>query len=458
MKVIVCGAGQVGSNIARQLAREGNDITLIDQNADLVRKIGDDLDVRGMVGHASHPEILEAAGAAESDMLIAVTYSDEVNMIACQVAHSLFGVPKKVARIRSQEYLLPMWSDLYSRDNLPIDVIISPEVEVARAIGRRLKVPGAFDMVSFADGMVQVIGVRLDESCPIVNTPLRQLTELFPDLNIVVVGINRMGNMIVPTSTDQMFPGDEVYFTADASHVSRAMPLFGHEEQEARSIVIIGGGNIGLHLARIIEQDMSNVSLKVIETSVKRAEFIQEQLENVIVLAGDALDPEILNEANVGHAETVVALTNDDEVNILSSLLAKGQGGESAITLINNPVFSNLMTSLGIDVVVDPRATTVSEILRHIRRGRIRGLHSFQDGAAEVVEGEALETSKLVGKELRDVKLPQGTIIGAILRDGEVIIPRGSTIIKTKDRVVIFALRNAVRKVEEMFSVSLEFF
>ncbi len=458
MRVIVCGAGQVGSNIARQLAREGNDITLIDQNVDLVRKIGDDLDVRGMVGHASHPNVLEEAGAAEADMIIAVTYSDEVNMIACQVAHSLFDVPKKVARIRAQEYLLPMWSDLYSRDHLPIDVIISPEVEVAHAISRRLKVPGAMDMVSFADGKVQVIGVRLDESCPIVNTPLRQLTELFPDLNIVVVGIYRSGKMIVPSSDDQMFPGDEVYFTADVGHVARAMPLFGHEEQEARSIVIVGGGNIGLNLAQLIEQDMGNVSLKIIEHNQARAELIQEQLQNTIVLSGDALDPEILTEAKVNRAETLVALTNDDEVNILSSLLAKGQGCESAITLINNPVFSNLMTSHGIDVVVDPRATTVSEILRHIRRGRIRGLHSFQDGAAEVLEGEAMETSKLIGKELRDVNLPRGTIIGAILRDDQVIIPRGDTVIKPNDRVVVFALSNAVRKVEEMFSVSLEFF
>ncbi|MCG8492962.1 MAG: Trk system potassium transporter TrkA [Sneathiellales bacterium] len=458
MKVIVCGAGQVGSNIARQLAREGNDVTIVDQNPELVQKIGDELDVRAMVGHASHPEMLENAGAPEAEMIIAVTYSDEVNMVACQVAHSLFDVPKKVARIRSQQYLEPMWSDLYSRDHLPIDVIISPEVEVAEAIARRLKVPGAFDTVSFADGLVQVIGVRLDESCPIVNTPLRQLTELFPDLNIVVVGIYREGKMIVPSSNDQMFPGDEVYFAADIEHVSRAMPLFGHEEQEARNIVIVGGGNIGLHLAQTIEREMKNVSLKLIETSRKRAEFIQEQLVSAIVLNGDALDPEILSEANVRRAETIVALTNDDEVNILSSLLAKGQGSETAITLINNPVFSNLMTSLGVDVVVDPRATTVSEILRHIRRGRIRGLHSFQDGAAEVVEGEALETSKLVGKELRDVKLPQGTIIGAIMREGKVVIPRGTTIIKPNDRVVIFALSNAVRKVEEMFSVSLEFF
>ena len=458
MKVIICGAGQVGSNIARQLARENNDVTVIDQSADLVRKIGDELDVRAMVGHASHPDVLERAGAHDADMLIAVTYSDEINMVACQVAHSIFDVPKKVARIRSQQYLDHDWAHLFSRENLPIDVITSPEIEVAQAIERRLKVPGAFDTVSFGDGLVQVIGVRLDESCPIVNTPLRQLTELFPDLNVVVVAINRDGNMMIPASDDQMFPGDEVYFAADTQHVARAMPLFGHEEQEARSIVVVGGGNIGLHLAQFIEKNMRNVSLKLIEFNRERAEYVLEHLDNTIVLHGDGLDPEILHEANVAQAETIVALTNDDEVNILSSLLAKAQGCQTAITLINNPVFGTLVTSLGIDVVVDPRATTVSEILRHIRRGRIRGLHSFRDGAAEVVEGEALETSQLVGKPLREIKLPAGTIVGAIIHGDKVEIPRGDSVIQTDDRVIILGLRNAVRKVEDMFSVSLEFF
>ena len=339
-----------------------------------------------------------------------------------------------------------------------IDVIISPEIEVAHAIERRLKVPGAFDTVSFADGKVQVIGVRLDESCPIVNTPLKQLTELFPDLNVIVVAIFRDGKMIVPASDDQMFPGDEVYFAAENSHVARAMPLFGHEEEEARSIVIVGGGNIGLHLAQFIEQNMRKVSLKLIENNKERAEKITDDLTRTVVLHGSALDPELLQEANAARAETVVALTNDDEVNILSSLLAKGQGTKTAITLINNPVFGNLVTTLGIEVVVDPRATTVSEILRHIRRGRIRGLHSFRDGAAEVVEGDALETSLLVGKPLRDIKLPPGTIIGAVIKGDDVEIPRGDSIIQADDRVIILGLQESIQKIEEMFSVGLEFF
>ncbi len=458
MKVIVCGAGQVGSNIARQLARENNDVTLIDQSPELVRKIGDELDVRAMVGHASHPDALERAGAYDADMIIAVTYSDEVNMVACQIAHSIFDIPKKIARIRSNQYTDPLWAHLFSRENLPIDVIISPEDEVAHAIERRLKVPGAFDTVSFADGKVQVIGVRLDESCPIINTPLKQLTELFPDLNVVVVAIYRDGKMIVPASDDQMFPGDEIYFAADSAHVARAMPLFGHEEQEARSIVIVGGGNIGFHLAKFIEENMRKVSLKLIEHNRERAEKITDELERTVVLHGSALDPELLQEANAAQAETIVALTNDDQVNIISSLLAKGQGTETAVTLINNPVFGNLVTTLGLEVVVDPRAITVSVSLRHIRRGRIRGLHSFRVGAAEVVEGDALETSLLVGKPLRDIKLPHGTIIGAVIKGETVEIPRGDSVIHADDRVIILSLQGSVQKVEEMFSVGLEFF
>jgi len=458
MKVIVCGAGQVGSNIARQLARENNDVTLIDQSPELVRKISDELDVQAMVGHASHPDILESAGAYDADMIIAVTYSDEINMVACQIAHSIFNIPKKVARIRAQQYTDPIWAHLFSRENLPIDVIISPENEVAKAIERRLKVPGAFDSVSFADGKVQVIGVRLDESCPIVHTPLKQLTELFPNLNVVVVAIYREGKMIVPASDDQMYPGDEVYFAADTNHVARAMPLFGHEEQEARSIVIVGGGNIGLHLAQYVEKNMRKVSLKLIESNRARAEKISNDLLRTVVLNGSGLDPDLLQEANAAGAEAVIALSNDDQVNILSSLLAKGQGAKTAVTLINNPVFGNLVTSLGIEVVVDPRATTVSEILRHIRRGRIRGLHSFRDGAAEVIEGDALETSLLVGKPLRDIKLPPGTIIGAVIKGDKVEIPRGDSIIRADDRVIILGLQDSIQKVEEMFSVGLEFF
>lgn len=458
MKVIICGAGQVGTSIARHLAGENNDVTVIDQEPTLIQKISDTLDVRAINGFASHPGILEQAGARDADMLIAVTYSDEVNMVACQVGHSLFNVPTKIARVRNQNYLLPIWADLFSREHMPIDVIISPEREVARAIGRRLQVPGALDVVPMADGKVRVVGVRCVESTPIVNTPLRQLTSLFTDLAIVIVGILRNERAIVPKPEDQMLPGDEVYFVCSSAHLSRALASFGHEEAEARSVVIAGGGNIGLTLAQEIERDHPGVDVKVIEYSRDRARFVAQALNRTMVLNGDVLDPEILDEANIARTETFVAVSNDDEVNILSSLLAKRSGCARTVTLINTLTYAPLITQLGIDAVVNPRAITVSSILQHVRRGRIRSVYSVREDFGEVIEAEALETSPLVGRPLKDARLPAGVIIGAIVRDGEVIVPRGETVIATKDRVVMFATYEAVKKVEKMFAVRLDFF
>ena len=458
MKVIVCGAGQVGFNIARQLSGEHNDVTVIDQSPKLVKRIHDNLDVHGLVGFASQPDVLEAAGASDADMIIAVTFADEVNMVACQVAHSLFNVPTKIARVRAQSYLRPIWQDLFSRDHMPIDVIISPELEVARSAERRLEVPGAFDMIPFGDDKLRFIGVRLTDECPIVDTPLRQLTELFPDLNIVVVGVDRGGKLLVPTGDDQMFVGDEVFFISDREHVSRALSLFGHEEKEARRIIIVGGGNIGLFLAESMERDHPSVRVKIIELNLARAEYVAERLERSVVINGDALDSEILVEANAGSTETVIAVADDDEVNILASLLAKRHGCQRAITLINNSGYGPLLASLGIDAVVNPRASTVSTILQHVRRGRIKAVHSLRDGVAEVIEAEALQNSPLVGVPLRDVNLPMGMIVGGVLRGDNVIIPRGDTVIQVKDRVIIFALADAVKRVEKMFSVRLDFF
>lgn len=457
MKVIVCGAGQVGTSIVRYLAAEDNDVTVIDQSPELVRKISDAFDVKAMEGFASHPDVLEAAGIRDADMIIAVTYADEVNMVACQIAHALFEVPTAIARVRHQSYLDPVWSDLFSRDHMAIDVIISPEIEVARAVMRRLDVPGAFDMVPMADGKVRIIGVRCTEDTPIINTPLRHLTQLFPDLNIIVIGIVRDGKGFVPAADDHMLPGDEVYFVSDAERVSRAMSTFGHEEKAARRIVILGGGNIGRYLARQIDKH-PGVSAKLIEFDKAKAELAAAELEHTIVLHGDALDPDILDEANVSTAEAVVAVTNEDEVNILASLLAKRAGCQRAITLINKSTYSPLISSLGIDVTVSPRAITVSTILQHIRRGRIRAVHSLGDGFGEVIEAEALETSPVVGQMLREIDFPDGVIIGALVRGGEVILPRGDTVVKPKDRVVLFAIASAVKTIERMFSVRLEFF
>ncbi len=457
MKVVICGAGQVGYHIASYLASEQNDVTVIDQAPELIARVNETLDVQAFVGNASQPDVLESAGAADADMIIAVTFADEVNMVACQVAHSLFNVPTKIARIRQQSFLEPVWADLFSRDHMPIDVIISPEIEVAQAISRRLAVPGAFDMIPLAEDKVRVIGVRCTEDCPIVHTPLRQLTELFPDLHIVVVGIVHEENAFIPKSTDQMFPGDEVYFVADTDHVPRALAAFGYEEQEAHRMVIIGGGNIGLNLAKVIEAT-PDMTARIVERDQVRARKIASMLPDTMVTWGDGLDAEILEEINIRSADTVVAVTDDDETNILGSLLAKRYGVERTIALANKTTYSSLVTTLGIDVLVNPRAITVSTILQHIRRGRIRAVHSLRDGFGEIIEAEALETSPLVGSQIREGKLPSGVIIGAIVRDGEVIIPRGDTDVRARDRVILLATAGSVKKVEKLFAVRLEFF
>ncbi len=458
MKVLVCGAGEVGFNIARHLSSEDNDVVVIDHSAERIQKVNDALDVQGLLGFASHPDILEQAGASNSDMLIAVTQSDEINIVACQVAHSLFDVPTKIARIRHRSYLEPAWADLFSRDNMPIDVIISPEVEVAKSIARRLDVPGALDLTSFADDRVRMVGVRLDQTCPVVNTPLRQLNELFPDLNITIVYIVRGDQTLFPESMEQLLPGDEIYFIGDTADLGRAMALFGHEEETARRLIIVGGGNIGLLLAGQLETSNPDINLKLIEYEKERAEYVADRLEQTIVLNGDALDTDILDEANVSSAETIIAVTDNDEVNVLASVLAKRHGCLRAVTLINASTFAPLILPLGIDASVSPREITVSSILQHVRRGRIRSVYSLHGGEAEVIEADALETSPLVGAPLKDVKLPRGVLIGALVRGDEVIIPRGNTVIKEHDRVVIFAPHDVVKKVERMFAVAIGFF
>jgi len=442
MKVIICGAGQVGSNIARHLAAEANDVTVIDSSPELIQKISDTLDVKAMVGFASFPNVLEQAGASDADMIIAATYSDEVNMVACQVAHSLFNVPTKVARVRQQIYLREDYMALFSADHMPIDVIISPELEVAKAVARRLLLPGASEMIPLAGDKVRLIGVRLGEDCPIINTPLRQLTALFPDLNINVVAIMRGDTQFVPHGDDQMLVKDEVYFVADTKHMMRAMAAFGHEEREAQRIVIVGGGNIGLCLAGLLEARTPSVSTKIIERDRERAEQIAQSLTRTMVLHGDALDPEIL----------------DDETNILVSLLAKRYGCQRTVALINKQTYNSLFSVLDIDAVVNPRAITVSTILQHVRRGRVRAVHTIGDGFGEVLEVEAMETSGIVGMPIRDLKLPQGAIVGAIVRDGEVVIPRGSGVVRANDRVIVFSTEAVVKKVEKMFAVRLEYF
>jgi len=458
MRVVICGAGQVGYGIAEQLAAEQNDVSVIDMSPQLIQALRDTLDVRGFVGHGAHPDVLTQAGIEQADMIIAVTLYDEVNMIACQVAHSLFNVPTKIARIRAQDYLKPHWSDLFSSNHLPIDVIISPEVEVGEMILRRLQLPGAVDTVYFANGDVVVVGIECHEECPVVDTPLSQLTELFPDLRAVVVGILRDGSLFVPRSADSMLVGDLVYVVSHKDQVRRTLSIFGHDEQEAHRVVIAGGGNIGLFVAATLEARGSRAKVKIVESTRDRAVVIAEQLKRTVVLHGNALDQDILREADVHEADTLVAVTNDDEVNILACVMAKRLGCRRTMALINNRSYPTFTRALGIDATVNPRTVTVSRILQHVRRGRIRGVHTIENGLAEVIEAEALETSPLVGKPLRELDLADGIRIGAIYREGKVIVPDGASQIAAKDRVIIFAMAERVRQVEQMFRVSLDFF
>ncbi len=457
MRVIVCGAGRVGVGIARRLSREDNEVTVIDQSKDLIRMVAERLDVRGIVGNGAYPETLEEAGAREADMLIAVTYSDEVNMIACQIAHTLFNLPTKIARVRAQGYLDPRFSDLFSRNHLPIDVIISPEREVSEAIMQRMSTPGAFEIKAFAEGRIWAVGVKLRDECPIINTPLRQVAELFPDLKITIVGIRRDGKMWRAHADDQLDVSDEIFFIADRADVPRALEIMGQAAQQARRVIIIGGGNVGLFVAKGLEK-LGSMKIRLIERERKRAEFIAEELERTVVLQGDGLGRAILREAGAADAETVVAVTDNDQVNILASVVAKREGARRAMALINDQDYGPVSEAVGIDRFIDPRSITISTILQHIRRGRIKGVFSLSDGQAELIDAIALETSPLVNKPLREAALPEGVMIGAVFRDGEVVMPTGDTVINTGDRVVLLAMRDNVKDVEQMFRVSIEYF
>jgi len=457
MRIIICGAGRVGFGIARRLSVENNEVTVIDQSKDLVRSISERLDVRGVVGNGSYPEVLAEAGAREADMIIAVTYSDEVNMIACQVANSLFNVPTKIARIRAAGYLDPAYSDLFGRNHLPIDVIISPEREVSEAIMQRMATPGAFETKSFVDGAVWAVGVKLKDDCPILNSPLRQVASLFPDLKITIVLIKRADKIWRAHADDQLSAGDEIYFIADRNDVGRALEIMGKTERRARRVIIIGGGNIGLYVAGGLEK-LGNMKIRLIERDRARAEVIAAALDRTIVLQGDGLDRALLREAGVEDAESVVAVTNNDQVNILASVVAKREGAGRAMALINDPDYGAISEAVGVDRFVDPRATTISTILQHIRRGRIKGLYSVGDGAAELIDAIALETSPLVNKPLAEAELPEGVMIGAVYRDGKVSMPNSKTTIKPGDRIVLMALKENVKDVEQMFRVSIDYF
>lgn len=458
MRVIICGAGQVGYNIAAYLSRENNDVTVIDQDSDMIARINMELDANGIVGAGSSPEILDLAGANDADMIIAVTAQDEVNMVACQVAHSLFNVPKKIARLRQPVYRDPAWANLFSRAHMPIDVIITPEMEVAKAVEMRLSVPGTTSVTPMADENIYLCGVLCEQDCPLVNTPLKQLKELFPHMRVNIISIVRQGRPFIPNNDDQMLIGDEVMFVAEKSQLPRILTGFGHDEKEAHNVVIIGGGNIGLSLTKRIIEAYPKANLKLIETDCARATKLSEDMEDILILHGSGLNKEILEDANIAKSDVTIAVTNDDESNLLSCLLAREYGCKRVIPLVNKDCYNVLIGSLGLGAVVSPKAITVSTIMRHVRRGRIKAIHNLLGDFAEVLEIEASDSLDILNVALKDLLLPSGVLICAILRENDVIIPDGDTVIKHQDLVIILAPQGQASAVEKLFSASIDIF
>ncbi len=458
MKVIICGAGQVGWQIARHLSGENNDVTVVDSNPELVHRATETMQVQGVAGFASHPDVLEQAGARDADMIIAATYSDEVNMVICQVAHSIFEVPRRIARLRSQSYLSAVYSDLYRRDRMPIDVVISPEREVSVAALQRLDAPAAFDTESFLDGKSQLLGILIEDDCPVINTPLRQLTDLFSTLSAIVAGVRRKGTLFVPEAGDQLYAGDEIYVFTNTPDMARTLEVFGKSNTKQERIVILGAGNVGLGVALELEKRPDRVRAKVIEKSRSQAEIAADALEKTIVLHGDGLSAELLSEAGIARADAILCVTDDDKTNVLAAVRAKAEGCPLAICLVNDPSLVSLMTSMGIDAYINPRATTVSSILRHIRHGRVRAVYSIGDAEAEVIEAQVMSTSLIAGQKISEVDFPEGVLVGAIMQGEKLLRPRGDTLINEGDVVVLFALSGDVPEVERLLQVSIDYF
>ena len=455
MNIIICGAGRVGFTIAKLLSEQDHSITVVDQSSEDIQKIKDSLDVNAIVGKATYPSILEKAKGADADMIIAVTRNDEINMLICQIAYTTFKISKKIARIRSQNYLEPKFSKLYNKENLPIDVIISPELEIAKSLLRKLEAPGALDNIPFADNKIRLLEILIEENCPIKNIKLNELTKKFPDLEANILGVIRNEKFIILKKNDVMEKEDKAYVIINSSQMAKTLKAFGHNEKISSKILIIGGGNIGYNLAKNIEETFDSARIKIIEKNKERAEFIANELNNSIIINGDALDEDVLSEANLDEIETVLALTNDDEDNLMISVLVeKFSKNKKTIALTNKSNYSLLQSSLKIDDLIDPRMSTVSSILKHVHKGTIETAYSILNGEYEVIEAEIIETSELINKELKNANLPDEIRIGAILRGDDIIIPRSSFVFQKDDKVVFLAKNDQISVVENMFRIS----
>jgi len=457
MKIIILGAGQVGGTLAEHLASEANDITVVDTDADRLRNLGDRLDIRTVQGRGSFPTVLRQAGADDADMLVAVTNSDETNMVACQVAYTLFHTPTKIARVREAAYLTR--AGLFDNEAIPVDVLISPEQVVTNYIKRLIEYPGALQVIDFGEGKAQLVAVKAYYGGPLVGQQLRQLRTHMPNVDTRVAAIFRRDRPILPQGDTVIEADDEVFFIAAKSDIRAVMgEMRGHDEDYKR-IVIAGGGHIGERLAEAIE---SRYQVKIIEMNPARCRYLSDTLHNTLILQGSASDRDLLLEENIANSDLFLALTNDDEANIMSSLLAKRMGARKVMTIINNPAYVDLVQGGEIDIAVSPQLATIGTLLTHVRRGDIVSVHSLRRGAAEAIEAVAhgdAHSSKVIGRAIKDISLPTGTTIGAIIRADEVLIAHDATVIESGDHVILFLVdKKYIRDVERLFQVGLSFF
>ncbi|MED5603165.1 Trk system potassium transporter TrkA [Alloalcanivorax venustensis] len=458
MKIIILGAGQVGGTLAENLAGERNDITVIDIDGERLRELGDRLDIGTVLGMGCYPWVLKEAGAEDADMLIAVTNSDEVNMVACQVAYTLFRTPTKIARIRTAHYTSRA-DKLFNENAIPIDVIISPEQVVTDYIKRLIEHPGALQVVNFATGRVQLVAVRAYYGGPLVGNELRELRKHMPNVETRVAAIFRRNRPIIPEGNTVIEADDEVFFIAAKNDIRAVMSELRRLEHNYKRVLIAGGGNIGYRLAKSIQH---RYNVKIIERSPQRAEWLGERLGHTVVLQGLATDRDELLKANIENTDVFCALTNDDEANIMASLLAKRLGARKVMTLIANPAYVDLVQGHDIDIAISPQQSTIGSLLTHVRRGDVVNVYSLRRGAAEAIEAIAhgdAKSSKVVGRAIEDIDLPEGTTIGAVVRGEKVLIAHDDIVIEPDDHVILFLIdKRRIRDVEKLFQVGFTFF
>ena len=454
MKIIIVGAGEVGFQIASRLSLENKDVVVIEKNADALRRILENLDVQTIEGSGSNPAILEQAGIKGADILLALTDSDEVNLVASLFANILSPTTVKLARIRGEEYL--MYQNALTQDPYRIDVMINPEVEAVKAVVRLLQVPGAVDVGEFADGRIKVIGVRLDADCSVTGTKLVDLKEKTGNKKILVAAISRNEKLIIPSGDDKILEGDLIYFVSELNELKGALKIFGKRAEPFDRVLLVGGGNLGLRLAKALEG--MSIHTKLIEKDPNRCRELAEHLDKVVVLQGDGSDQGLLQEENIQDMDVVATLTEDEETNILTSLLAKRMGAQKTVTRINKFSYFPLVSAIGLDHIVSSRLAAINSILQYVRRGKVLSAMALKGEEAEALEAVALETSDIVGKPLQQIPFPKGALVVSIIRGDEVIVPTGDSVIVPQDRIIIFATRQAIPHVEKALMVKLEYF